>query len=191
MADDKKKPSKKPKGLELVAASDDDKIVDLKNFSIDTDRLKQLEDQGALVDEVDVDYVAGKLGGLEYKEKVIGELTETERGLFSQLFMANETFNTLEREYLARAIEGLGGHIRNAPSNEKLMEHLQQNAGSPGQVVFSEDNKEEAASFFKLMLRREYLSKLFWWTVSCRLNNFDHSLTVRSKWRIVEKERKW
>lgn len=145
---------------------------------MDADRLADLKAKGLLVkDACPIDDL--ELPEPQYGDEIIGTLTPEEAELYVSVFLLSERIDELNRQGASEVLIGMGEAVR-----EKKEADIFENQN---QFVTA----EFAIEFFKTGRKLDYLKGLFFWTVSERLDCFDHVIGIRSKRRIVRNRRRW
>jgi len=144
--------------------------------NIDEDTLARLKGSGAMLDGT-ADFEALTLPEPGPGETVIDELSPQEKAVYVALSQCSEKLEDITRAVGGDAVTRVGQAIKNAEEKEF----------DPAKDA----DPEQLYELFRLERQKTYLHSLFWWDICERNTCHDYAVGVRSRGRIVKRDRKW
>lgn len=145
------------------------------------ERMKELREQG--LDPISQDFETLDIPAPGAGEKVVGELTQEEAELTYHYMKTAETLETMTREAMGEAIKRIGEAIKHSSSQKDFMEQA-------GEQALAFTSPEEEQRYCRLSMLLPHLKAMLYFTIGERLQIHQHVIGIRSKRRIVIKERR-
>lgn len=162
-----------------------DNVVTHARFGA-AERLEELREQGIVLVEEERSYDEIDLPEVSYGEQIVSQLNEHEKALFFAFYDASRELERLARLYMGRQVSRLGDSIGNVDQFRDMKDVFE---NQPERLAF--DNEAEAKTFFQLEKKVDMLKSTFHWTIAERIDRHEYVLGVRTKGRVVAKEKRY